>query len=126
MTNLISGVHLRAEEIDSPDIMNAIESSATWVVTSKEWDTISTGLDKCVDEKREKEFLPLLNAIGFGGEDVRYGRMGFVDILTILTDFISSSPNNDEEKRHRWNCISSANLHKTRNKTHDLQHRSNN
>lgn len=94
MTDLISGVHMQPEKIDSPDIMNAIESSATWVVDSQKWDNISAGLDKCVDEKRGKEFLPLLNAIGFG-DDVRYSRNGFVDILTISADFVSSSPNND-------------------------------
>ena len=56
--------------------MNAIESSAAWVVTSQEWVSMSTGLDKCVDERRKEVFLPLLNAIGFGN-NVRYAANGF-------------------------------------------------
>jgi len=124
MPDPINGVHLQPEQLDSPNIMKAIEDFAKWVVTSK-FKPLSPDLEKCLDEKREEEFWPLLNAIGFGNE-VRYPQRRSHRHINSSIDSVSSPTNNEQEIRHSWDRISSSHSYRTRRKAHHLRPWNNN
>jgi len=67
MPDPISGVHLQAEQLQSPSILVEIEQFAEWVVDA-EFRLLSSDLEKCFDKDREEKLGPLLSAIGFGDE----------------------------------------------------------